>query len=345
MSLVPCPDIASLIGVLNLAAHLPENGIMPDLGKYSHSHFLEYQDFSAWLAGPKMYNAEATLQDDQHHGSTCLHMDLTNVVNIMLWAADPPDGGPNYAVWDLFSPEDSSIVRKFLKEVAGFKGEGDPIHSQTICMTPTLLKLLWETYGVRSYRIYQRVGEAVYIPAGCAHQVRFFILCLSAYYWQVDIYDQVSNATDAIKIACDYVSIANLQRTHQLLAEFREHRLLTNSGDDVLQFYTVLWYAFLWLSKQQWTLNSQAGPPAGDVETPDIEMSNVGNLDLSISDNSSSFAASPGAPLTKAQKKSNKFKMRRKAALIKPRAEKPDQQLLCPMCPRKFHRNGLVNHM
>jgi hypothetical protein len=29
---VPCPDIARLNGALNLAAHLPMNGVFPDLG-------------------------------------------------------------------------------------------------------------------------------------------------------------------------------------------------------------------------------------------------------------------------------------------------------------------------
>ena len=173
MAFVPCPDIASLIGALNLAAHLPENGIMPDVGKcpHSQSHSPEYQNCSTLLAGPKMYNAQATLQDDRHHGSTCLHMDLTDAVNIMLWAAGSADGGPGYAVWDIFPPEAAPILREFSRQQAGFEGKGDPIHSQTICLTPASLKLLREKYGVRSHRIYQYAGEAVYIPAGCAHQV------------------------------------------------------------------------------------------------------------------------------------------------------------------------------
>ena len=155
----------------------------------------------------------------------------------------------------------------------------------------------------------------------------------------------MSNATDAIKIACDYISIANLRRTQERVSEFREHRLATNSGDDVLQFYTVLWYAFLWLSRQQWTLNSKADCSAGDAEMVDFEMPNLENLGISASGGPSSVATSPSAPLTKAQKKSQKFNQRRKAALVKPRPEKAHHCLTCPMCSRKFHRNGLINHM
>ncbi|KAJ6605892.1 hypothetical protein B0H10DRAFT_1820022, partial [Mycena sp. CBHHK59/15] len=46
---------------------------------------------------------------------------------------------------------------------------------------------LWRTCGVKGYRVYQQVGEAVMIPAGCAHQVR--------------------NLSDCIKVAIDFVSV------------------------------------------------------------------------------------------------------------------------------------------
>jgi hypothetical protein len=54
---------------------------------------------------------------------------------------------------------------------------------------------------------------------------------------------------DAIKIACDHVSIQHLDQIEQLVAEFREQRLASGHGEDVLQFYTMLWYA--WLSLRQ----------------------------------------------------------------------------------------------
>ena len=126
------------------------------------------------MLGPKMYNAEATLQDDNHHGSTRLHLDLTDAVNIMIWAANL-DGEPGYAVWHIFAASDLPHLRQFLSEEGIFKGIGDSVHSQTICMTPALLQRLFNKYGVRPYVVNQYVGDAVYIPAGCAHQVRFSI--------------------------------------------------------------------------------------------------------------------------------------------------------------------------
>jgi hypothetical protein len=118
-----------------------------------------------------MYNSQATVPDDQHQASTKLHMDMADAVNIMLWAGPLPDGKPGFAIWQIYPPEVSPILRKFLVEEGVFEGPGDPIHSQTINMTPTLLRRLWDRYRVRPYIYYQYPGEAVFIPAKSAHQV------------------------------------------------------------------------------------------------------------------------------------------------------------------------------
>ncbi|KAL6299902.1 hypothetical protein BKA93DRAFT_741529 [Sparassis latifolia] len=201
---VPIPDMARLDGVMNLAAHFPHNGIAPDLG-------------------PKMYNAYGSPQDSHHHGSTKLHIDITDAVNIMLWAMDGISGRPGHAVWHLFKAESAPLIRKFLLD-AGISGVGDPIHSQNVYLTPEMLDSLAAKYDVLPYVIYQHPGEAVFIPAGCPHQV--------------------SNEMDAIKIACDFLSVEHLLQTQDLIAQFRYQRIRSTSGDDILQFYTTLWYAW-----------------------------------------------------------------------------------------------------
>jgi lysine-specific demethylase 3 len=52
-----------------------------------------------------------------------------------------------------------------------WSGLNDPIHGQQFYLDEDLRAELYEVKGVRSYRVYQRPGEAVFIPAGCAHQV------------------------------------------------------------------------------------------------------------------------------------------------------------------------------
>jgi hypothetical protein len=81
------------------------------------------------------------------------------------------------------------------------------------------------------------------------------------------LHEKVSNKSDAIKIACDFISMENLHRTERLVGEFREHRLASNWGDDVLQLYTSLWYAWISLSPLD-PANAQVrvgGRPGGHI--------------------------------------------------------------------------------
>lgn len=120
-------------------------------------------------------------------GSTRLHMDMADAVNIMLHTS-PPLGenvplehAPGVAAWDIFRAEDADKIRAYLREWARKSKPSwiitdDPIHTHAYYIDSGMRKQLWREYGVRSWRIYQRQGEAIFIPAGCAHQVRHFFL-------------------------------------------------------------------------------------------------------------------------------------------------------------------------
>lgn len=122
------------------------------------------------LLGPKMYNVFGSLQDNTHRGSTRLHMDITDALNVLHWAA-PINDGLGYAVWHIFPAESAPLLRKFITEISGFDGPGDPIHSHEFYLTPELLDQLWTEYSVKPYIIHQFAGQVVFIPAGCPHQV------------------------------------------------------------------------------------------------------------------------------------------------------------------------------
>jgi lysine-specific demethylase 3 len=148
----------------------------------------------------------ASSQEAGSKGSTRLHMDMADAFNVMLYASNCADGSPGYAVWDLFRAEDSDKIREFLRKkfapgsAATSNGQQqqtqaekaaalqiqmiavhDPIHSQHFYLDVELRRQLWDEYGVKSYRIYQRPGDGVFIPAGCAHQV--FSFCVSHFQW------------------------------------------------------------------------------------------------------------------------------------------------------------------
>jgi hypothetical protein len=143
--------------------------------------FLLQIDAAHRLSGPKMYIAYGHEQNHLCHGSTRLHLDVTSAINILLYAVDRRDGSPGGAVWHIFAPEVASELRKFMRnEPIAFKGRGDPIHDQATYLTPHLLQALDRDHGIRPYIIRQQPGDAVYIPAGCAHQVRSASVCCFA---------------------------------------------------------------------------------------------------------------------------------------------------------------------
>jgi len=208
----PVPNYVRRDGVLNIASHFPSNAVSPDLG-------------------PKMYNAMASFESQGSKGTTRLHMDMADAVNIMLFSAPTPDGRPGTAAWDLYKAEDSAKLRKFLRKK--FKGQyqHDPIHSQQFYMDTQMRQELLDDYGVMSHRIYQKPGEAVFIPAGCAHQV--------------------CNLADCVKVASDFVSPENIERCEVLTKEFREQNQSMAWKEDVLQLRTMMWFAWLSCGRQE----------------------------------------------------------------------------------------------
>ncbi|KAF7972039.1 hypothetical protein HWV62_19167 [Athelia sp. TMB] len=112
--------------------------------EYFLKHFLEMRvDLEDCETGPKGYIAQGTKHDNQHSGFTVIHMDLTSAVNIMVWSGENAPEKPGYALWHIFPASVSDILRQFLNSEVGYTGAGDPIHSQTMCMTPSLLEQLY----------------------------------------------------------------------------------------------------------------------------------------------------------------------------------------------------------
>jgi len=90
--------------------------------------------------------------------------------NIMIWAGDCSDGTPGYALWHIFPCCGVAYPATILVE-EGFKRFGDVIHSQEIYVNDAMLGRLYDKHNIRPHVICQRQGEAVFIPAGGAHQV------------------------------------------------------------------------------------------------------------------------------------------------------------------------------
>lgn len=174
------PFLTSENGLENLAAHWGKPNptercaanfsLKPDLGQYASSlSFLLLSN-----VGPKMYFASP---DFKKEGSTKLHKDVTSAINIMLYAHGKSPTLDKGAEWLVFAREDGPRLCEFLRSEPNSRLDGDsnPCISHQVFIDANKLVQL-EKIGIRPFRITQLPGQAVVIPAGCAHQVS--IVCL-----------------------------------------------------------------------------------------------------------------------------------------------------------------------
>ena len=241
MSNLPLGDYTKRHGKFNLASRLPECFVKPDLG-------------------PKMYNAYGSALHPSK-GTTNLHLDISDAVNIMVYVGIPQDSSsidndayikeafraideagcdiltrrrvrdkqelPG-ALWHIYAPRDADKIRDLLNKVAIEKGarlepNHDPIHDQSWYLDGPLRERLYKEYGVEGYPIAQCLGDAVFIPAGAPHQVR--------------------NLHNCIKVAEDFVSPENVSHCFQLTQEFRELSDTHSNHEDKLQIKNIIYHA------------------------------------------------------------------------------------------------------
>ncbi|CAH9116832.1 unnamed protein product [Cuscuta epithymum] len=134
----------------------------------------------------------------------------SGIVNGCMLSSSDALEGTDGALWDIFRREDVPQLEEYLKEhfkefthtnCSPVSMVVHPIHDQTFYLTVEHKKRLKKEHGIEPWTFVQKLGDAVFIPAGCPHQVR--------------------NLKPCIKVAMDFVSPENILECVRLTEEFR----------------------------------------------------------------------------------------------------------------------------
>ena len=280
-----------------------------------------------------------------------MHKDVATAWNVLTFAST--ENGE--AIWVMFSRKDSGMVAEWIQRQSGCKGNA--IHHQQTHLTSEDLADLWEEQKIRPYIIHQRLYQFVFIPAGCAHQVRPFVgYCIQLFYTLLIF--QVSNQADCIKVACDIIPPWSLHECLKLAEEFRAENLIDDPWmTDVVQTKLTALHAYMNVQSQLARLHSTMEVNSLSDEG-DCASSPVVTLEDSPGPESGSPADNndfvPGMELIQRgdngildkREKNRRNREAKKASRHAKESEKTNEAFDCPWCSQRGGSSvSILKHM
>nr|GEW05472.1 lysine-specific demethylase JMJ25-like isoform X2 [Tanacetum cinerariifolium] len=132
---------------------------------------------------------------------------------------DPMEGG---AMWDIFKRQDVDTLEEYLRNHA-VNLVVHPIHDRAFYLTRKHKKKLKEEFGIEPWTIHQKLGDAVFIPAGCPYQVR--------------------NLESSTKVEVNFISPESLSECIRLQHELRKLPNNHRAKQDKLDIGKIMIYA------------------------------------------------------------------------------------------------------
>lgn len=246
MDNLPLPEYTKRDGKLNLASRLPNFFVRPDLG-------------------PKMYNAYGLIStEDRKVGTTNLHLDVSDAVNVMVYVGIPVDDDQHEsqadpagykevaitieegdvddvtkrrvyeakekpgALWHIYAAKDAEKIRELLRKVGEEQGQENPPDHDPIHDQS------WYLDQVLRRRLYEEYGV----------QGWSIIQFLGdAVFIPAGAPHQVHNLYSCIKAAEDFVSPEHVKHCFRLTQEFRHLSTTHTNHEDKLQVKNIIYHA------------------------------------------------------------------------------------------------------